>query len=360
MNKIQNITVSNTTPLNGQVLKYNGTQWVPSADNTGAFSMPYSASMSSASNLFSLTNSGTGAALEGINSNITVTDAIGVYGKSVQGKGVVGESATGNAASFSVTDVNNMVDAVYVSNLGQGNGIYAESTVGNGISAITNSAFSSAVYAINNAGGMGVWGISMVSAGGAGVKASSNAEGGTALEGELVNVTSGNLAVFKVDGTNVARINHNGRGFFNGGTQTNGADIAEAFDVTGNVKEYEAGDVLIISTTKDRAVEKSTEPYSTLVAGVYATKPGVLLTEENIDDELKNKVPMGVIGVIPTKVCLQGGAIKRGDLLVTSSIPGVAMKADPEKVRVGQVIGKALQDHNAIAIGKINVLVSIK
>ena len=46
--------------------------------------------------------------------------------------------------------------------------------------------------------------------------------------------------------------------------------------------------------------------------GVYATKPGVLLTEENIDHDLKDKVPMGVIGVIPTKVCLEGGEIKKG------------------------------------------------
>jgi hypothetical protein len=71
-------------------------------------------------------------------------------------------------------------------------------------------------------------------------------------------------------------------------------------------------------------------------------------------------VPMGVIGVIPTKVCLEGGPIRRGDLIVTSSITGVAMKADPEKVKVGQVIGKALQDYNNSGIGKINVLVSIK
>ena len=360
VNKIQNITVSNTTPLNGQVLKYNGTQWVPSADITGAFSTPYSATVSSASNLFSLTNSGTGAALEGINSNISVTSGIGVFGKSTQGKGVVGESALGNAASFGVTDVNNMVDAVYVSNLGQGNGIYTESATGNGLTAITNSAFSAAIWGFNNNGGVGIYGVTHAGPE-AGLKGATTFDGGTALEAELAgSATTGNLAVFKVSGTNVARINHNGRGFFNGGTQTSGADIAEAFDVTGNVNEYEAGDVLIISTTKDRAVEKSTEPYSTLVAGVYATKPGVLLTEENIDDELKNKVPMGVIGVIPTKVCLQGGAIKRGDLLVTSSIPGVAMKADPEKVRVGQVIGKALQDYNAITIGKINLLVSIK
>jgi hypothetical protein len=159
---------------------------------------------------------------------------------------------------------------------------------------------------------------------------------------------------------NVARINSAGRGFFNGGTQTGGADVAEVFDVEGSSSEYEPGDILVISTDSDRAVEKSNAPYSTLVAGVYATKPGVLLTEEHIDADLSGKVPMGVIGVIPTKVCLEGGVIKRGDMLVTSSIPGVAMKADPDKVKVGQVLGKALADYNAAGIGKINVLVSVK
>jgi hypothetical protein len=57
---------------------------------------------------------------------------------------------------------------------------------------------------------------------------------------------------------------------------------------------------------------------------------------------------------------MEGGAIKRGDLIVTSSIPGVAMKADPDKVKVGQVLGKALQDFNGSGIGKINLLVSVK
>ncbi|MDR6921207.1 MULTISPECIES: collagen-like protein [Chryseobacterium] len=180
--------------------------------------------------------------------------------------------------------------------------------------------------------------------------------------GILINHTgaSGNLAVFQSANANVARINKAGRGFFNGGTQTNGADVAEAFDVEGSVSEYEMGDILVISTNTDRTVEKSSEPYSDLVAGVYATKPGVLLAEEHIDSDLSGKVPMGVIGVIPTKVCLEGGAIKRGDLLVTSSKPGTAMKADPEKVRIGQVIGKALQDYSQNEPGKIQVLVNIK
>jgi hypothetical protein len=69
---------------------------------------------------------------------------------------------------------------------------------------------------------------------------------------------------------------------------------------------------------------------------------------------------MGVVGVIPTKVCMEGGEIKRGDLLVTSSIPGVAMKADIEKVKPGQAIGKALENFNSPSTGKIKVLVSVK
>ncbi|KFE98481.1 hypothetical protein IX39_13680 [Chryseobacterium formosense] len=174
--------------------------------------------------------------------------------------------------------------------------------------------------------------------------------------------SGGSIAVFRAGSTpaNVARIDATGKGFFNGGTQNSGADLAEAFDVVGNSSEYEPGDILIISTDSDRTVEKSSKPYSNLVAGVYATKPGVLLTEENIESELIGKVPMGVIGVIPTKVCLEGGKIKRGDLIVTSSQSGVAMKANLKKVKIGQVIGKALQDYDQNGIGKIKILVNIK
>lgn len=173
---------------------------------------------------------------------------------------------------------------------------------------------------------------------------------------------SGNLLLLQSASSNVARINKAGRGFFNGGTQNSGADVAEAFKVEGNTSAYAPGDVLVISTEDDRTVALSSEPYSTLVAGVYATKPGVLLTEDedNGSDELADKVPMGVIGVIPTKVCGENGAIKRGDLLVTSSKAGHAMKADLDKVKPGQVIGKALSNFDGNGTGVIKVLVSIR
>jgi hypothetical protein len=232
-----------------------------------------------------------------------------------------------------------------------------EAIVGRNVSNV-----SGAVVGRNDGTYAGVQGIAGAD-NGIGVLAQANVDGtlnSNALVASVVGSGNGNPAVFKANGSNVARIDKTGKGFFNGNIQTSGADLAEAFDVEGNHNSYEPGDVLIISQSSDRKVEKSNTAYSTLVAGVYATKPGVLLTEENIDKDLSDKVPMGVIGVIPTKVCLEGGAIKRGDLLVTSSIAGVAMKADPDKVKVGQVIGKALQDYNGNSIGKINILVSIK
>jgi hypothetical protein len=228
---------------------------------------------------------------------------------------------------------------------------------------MTASDFAGAVVGRNDATYAGVHGINDAS-GGIGILAQANVNGatnGNALVGEIQGSGTGNPALFIANGNHVARIDQNGKGYFNGGTQMGGADVAEFFDVEGERNGYEPGDVLDISQNSDRKVEKSSTPYSTLVAGVYATQPGVMLTEKNaVQNDLKDMVPMGVIGVIPTKVCLEGGVIRRGDLMVTSSIPGVAMKADPEKVKPGQVLGKALQGYSGNGIGKINVLISVK
>lgn len=177
---------------------------------------------------------------------------------------------------------------------------------------------------------------------------------------------SGNIAIFQSSSANVARIAKNGQGFFNGGTVNSGADVAEMFDVEGGKNDYEPGDVLIISESTDRTVEKSNAPNSTKVAGVYATKPGVLLTEKSIEENLDELVPMGVVGVIPTKVCLENGPIKRGDLLVTSSTKGHAMKAVPviingvEIYPTGAILGKALENFESGDKGLIKVLVNVK
>uniref|UniRef100_UPI0013E0758B hypothetical protein n=1 Tax=Pseudoflavitalea rhizosphaerae TaxID=1884793 RepID=UPI0013E0758B len=336
------------------------------------------------------TNNGTGVL--GIHNGL----GSGVRGYSVNGTGVeafseesigiYARSARSTAAYIEVSDASAGSDALTIVHQGYGIGITSISSGSHGVFGGTLEPSRAAVIGQHYNGGEGVQGVTFSDvssgvsgvntglaaavkgyndfAGGMGIMAqatSATGAGGTALVAELLGDPEGDVAVFKVNNTNVARIDASGTGYFANGAQTGGADVAEMFDVEGIRSAYEAGDVLVISETSDRMVTKSSGAYSTLVAGVYATKPGLMLTEKDaLKSHLDKMVPMGVIGVIPTKVCLEGGAIKRGDLLVTSSIPGVAMKADPDKVRVGQVLGKALQDYNTNTVGKINVLVSVK
>ena len=413
IDKIKGVTISTTAPATGQVLKFDGTSWTPSADLSGSFSLPYSQTLNSASPLLTITNQGAGTTINGVNGSTSVgATAIlgtisstaagnnsaalkginqstspngygvwgehngtgsGVYGFSTNGTGISGNSTAGsgiyanslNGYGLSATSQNGVPGAFsVVSSTNINAAVLAQSAADNGyaIQALGQGTLTYGVFATSN-DGAAIAGLSNGSGKGVLAVAAGNGNSLVAewIGGGTSTANTANIAVFKENGSNVARINNAGKGYFNGGVVSTGADVAEYFDVEGTLSTYEPGDVLTISESSDRKVEKSSAPYSTLVAGIYATKPGLLLTEKNVtQDDLDDMVPMGVIGVIPTKVCLEGGEIKRGDLLVTSSIPGVAMKADLDKVKVGQVIGKALQNYNGGAPGKINVLVSIK
>ncbi|GEM_PF-2311962 len=158
--------------------------------------------------------------------------------------------------------------------------------------------------------------------------------GTTSGSGSHLRFTFGTDANYAANDAQM-RIEPNGDVRADGAFIGGGADVAESFDVEGNHTDYEPGGVLAISTESDGHLVKSTESYSTLVAGVHATKPGVLLTDRGIEADLSGQVPLGGGGVIPHKFCLEGGPIQRGDLLVSSSKPGHAMKGHPNLIRVG-------------------------
>lgn len=246
--------------------------------------------------------------------------------------------------------------------LSSGIGVYGRTeTAGPGIEGVTNGT-GDGIYGEADGAGNGVQGYG--ENGGIGVYAGAASVGSVCnaflanMEGTTASsVNANNCAIFESAGTHVARIDRTGKGYFDNGTVTGGADVAEAFDVPSDRASYEPGDVLVISRNGTRQVEKCSEPYSRLVAGVYATKPGVLLTPDHIDADLSSKVPLGVIGVIPTKVSSENGPIAAGDLLVTSSTPGHAMKADLSKLQIGEAIGKALDNFNGPGAGVIEVLV---
>jgi len=389
----------------------------------GTVSLPFTASTSIGGNSFSITNTSTagsagffsntntssgGSALyasgsgpgNGIYATTTgngsavyaetTTGSYAIRGRSLSGGyGVSGEADTGIAGSFFKTSTTNPSPAVIIDNRGIGVGleiqnnnsnhpnpaIRATASGGGAFAGVFNgTGQSGGLSSTANGNGIGLYVQTTGSAAGGIIGISSTTNSNSALVATTSGIgaalradhsgTSGNIAIFTSSGT-VARIDKTGKGFFNGGTQTGGADVAEMFDVEGARSSYEPGDVLVISESTDRTVEKSSEPNSTKIAGVYATKPGVTLTERDIEANLDDLVPMGVVGVIPTKVCSENGPIKRGDLLVTSSVTGHAMKAIPAEINgieiypTGAILGKALENFEGNR-GVIKVLVNVK
>ena len=120
-----------------------------------------------------------------------------------------------------------------------------------------------------------------------------------------------------------------------------GGDYAESVDVTGGWANYAPGDVLVIDPDHPGKFVKSSEPYSTAVLGIYSTKPG-MVGRRQTSPKSADEVPMAMIGIVPTKVSVENGPIKPGDLLVTSSTPGYAMRGTDRGRMLGAVIGKAM------------------
>ncbi|WP_041585985.1 hypothetical protein [Terriglobus saanensis] len=106
-----------------------------------------------------------------------------------------------------------------------------------------------------------------------------------------------------------------------------GGDYAESVNVSGDHENYEPGDVLVTDPAIEGNFLRSSVPYSTTVTGIYSTKPGIVGRRQfTARAHMKEEVPMAMTGIVPTKVSTENGPIKPGDLLVTSSKPGYAMK----------------------------------
>jgi hypothetical protein len=179
-------------------------------------------------------------------------------------------------------------------------------------------------------------------------------------QGTTGNIIIGRSHASGVD-TNEFRVDGTGKGFFQSGTQMGGADFAESVAVRGEHSQYEPGDVLVVDRAAGRRLMLSRRAYSTRVAGIYSTKPGVLATTHSIDesDALAEEIPLAIVGIVPCKVTAENGPIAPGDLLVTSSTPGHAMKGTSRTRMLGAIVGKALEPLRE-GKGVIQVLVTLQ
>jgi hypothetical protein len=147
------------------------------------------------------------------------------------------------------------------------------------------------------------------------------------------------------------------------GTITGGNIVAKYQDVAEWVpvrEQMSAGTVVVLDTEQSNQVTTSKQPYDTRVAGVVSAQPGVILGEAG-----ENKAMIATTGRVKVKVDATRAPIKIGDLLVTSDVPGVAMKSVPldfggtQIHRPGTIIGKALEPLEK-GVGEILVLLSLQ
>jgi len=127
-----------------------------------------------------------------------------------------------------------------------------------------------------------------------------------------------------------------------GGYQSGARDLAENYVSDASL---ESADVVSLDPTTD-CIVRSDKPNDALLVGIVSSNPGFLLNVDHESEDAK-RFPIALCGRVPCKVVDENGAIKRGDLLTSSSTPGHAMRAEPieiggEKVyRPGTIIGKA-------------------
>ncbi len=160
------------------------------------------------------------------------------------GVGVRGD-ATGNTTnlSFGLEGVGNGpidigVSAFATSTTGQTVGVQAfdYSTSGTGgvfeATATTGTTTDLAACDVSSSGTAGLFDASSTTGSTIGIVVSNYSPAGTA--GKFNSVAGGNVLVGQNNGANVFRVDATGKGYFDGGTQTGGADFAESVTVRGD------------------------------------------------------------------------------------------------------------------------------
>ncbi|MBI4128896.1 MAG: hypothetical protein HY460_02485 [Parcubacteria group bacterium] len=115
---------------------------------------------------------------------------------------------------------------------------------------------------------------------------------------------------------------------------TDGADLAENY-LASDVATFAFGEVVRTDPENPGYVVKTAQPYDPLLLGVISESPGLVIGEGST-----STVTVALAGRVPVKVGAENGLIRAGDMLTSSSQPGVAMRAS----KAGPIIGWALED----------------
>ncbi len=162
----------------------------------------------------------------------------------------------------------------------------------------------------------------------------------------------GSAWFYDANGERLAEIGSSGddkTGYF----WTKGNDYAEVFDTAGDTGLVPGS---VVSASADgHGIVLSDGAYDPKVVGVLSGAGGLAPGVTIGGTQAGRTVAMA--GQVFVRVSAEGGAIVRGDLLVASSTPGVAMRASDRARAFGAVFGKAIEPWSGTGEGSLRMLV---
>ena len=172
---------------------------------------------------------------------------------------------------------------------------------------------------------------------------------GAALTGSSLTVTTGNVTAGNIVNGNANGVGNIGSAttYFNTvfakATSAQYADLAEIYLADA---AYAPGTLVVFGGTHEITVTHIC--HDARVAGIISTDPAYLMNTG------ATGLPVALTGRVPARVV---GQINKGDRLVSSTIPGVAIALDPDKYEPGCIIGKSLEEYDSGEIGTIEIAV---
>lgn len=122
------------------------------------------------------------------------------------------------------------------------------------------------------------------------------------------------------------------------------ADLAEKYK---SDAQYQPGTVLVFGGSMEVTI--TTKMADVSVAGVVSTAPAYVMNHEETD-----AVTVALRGKVPVKVV---GPVRKGDLLVTSDVPGHAISVGKSSAHSSAVFGKSLEEDLSVGIKTINAVI---
>lgn len=379
----------------GQALVFDGTSWVAGSTAT-ALSLPYADTLSSdeLTPILALRQTGSGSILRlqhagtistlpalriqtsgigaGIHSTATGTGGTAGLFDITNASSTVPAlqavtSGVGNAASFVINNATSDSAAVRAFTNGTGAGVYGESSANGVAYGVYGIALGECVIdqtGVRRFCPAGVYGEARRGPGVYGY----NRDLGPAVQGYSVNgkiflglgpsdVNAFPDTEFFVDNGG----NTYARGDFRTPQTYYSTRMATATRFTAGDTGIAAGDV--IAVTQNGSFVQSSEASQVTVVGVAvanaAVMTGISFDVDGMPTNLASGSALAVSGIVTINVNDEGGAIVPGDLLVSSSTPGEAMKA-PEDPAPGTVVAKALGSFSAVGNGSIQAIIMMR